>query len=354
MTKRSKSTQNPDGSKIQALEWSSRRTCYLQKLESRRSFLRPGVFMAASLMAASTIYSLAVSVLANVYHGLELCKHVTQRFTDWWATRHGTYFEDNRHHLSPFNTHLEGLIELGSDESLMGPHAVDSAIEEVGTSKTPISKQVKQSLHQSALLEEIRRAKMIVGGKDIGSPPSKGDACPKEHLQKVNSTHAPLNCSESPLGVSNRQTTRNPKPSQWVCEKVVSNFFKKTVLCMWEDIQDKIMRNPFKFIPRLRLEIATDLSWIEKFHADGLTPLEEYLNSYLKRVDNFNDVQSSYFAKLLSTDKARQLDEKTSAIKEALTLMEHLRRDVKVIQERAMQLSLEKKELERRLQSINA
>ncbi|KAA0052186.1 hypothetical protein E5676_scaffold3341G00070 [Cucumis melo var. makuwa] len=61
---------------------------------------------------------------------------------------------------------------------------------------------------------------MTVGGKDIWSPPSKGDVCPKAPLQK---------------------TTRNPEPSQWVGEKVVSNFFKKTALCVMEDIQDKIM-----------------------------------------------------------------------------------------------------------------
>ena len=118
---------------------------------------------------------------------------------------------------------------------------------------------------------------------------------------------------------------------------------------VWEDIQDKIMQTPFEYILRLRPEIETFLSEIEKIHADGSTPLEEYLNSYLKRVDNFNDVQSSYSAQLLSTDKACQLDEKTSAIKEALTLMEQLRGDAKVIHERAMQLSLEKKELEMRL-----
>ncbi|KAA0054597.1 hypothetical protein E5676_scaffold22G00340 [Cucumis melo var. makuwa] len=122
---------------------------------------------------------------------------------------------------------------------------------------------------------------MTVGGKNIGSPPSKGDVCPKAPLQK--------------------------------------------------DIQDKIMRTHFEYIPRLRLKIATILSGIEKIHADGLTPLEEYLNSYLKRVDNFNDVQSSYSAQLLSTDKARQLDKKKSAIKQALTLMEQLRGDAKVI-----------------------
>ena len=30
---------------------------------------------------------------------LKSCKHVTQRFKNWWATKHGAYFEDNRHHL---------------------------------------------------------------------------------------------------------------------------------------------------------------------------------------------------------------------------------------------------------------
>ncbi|KAA0040967.1 hypothetical protein E5676_scaffold708G00160 [Cucumis melo var. makuwa] len=74
---------------------------------------------------------------------------------------------------------------------------------------------------------------MTVGGKDIGSPSSKGDAYPK--------------------------TMRNPESSQWVGEKVVSNFFKKVTIY-----------------------------------------------------------------------KARQLDEKTSAIKEALTLMEQLRGDTKL------------------------
>ncbi|KAA0047861.1 hypothetical protein E6C27_scaffold133G001270 [Cucumis melo var. makuwa] len=230
--------------------------------------------------------------------------------------------------LSPLNAQLEGLIELDSDESLTGPHAVDLAIKEVGTLKTIVSKPAEKSLRPSTLLKKICRSKMTVGGKDIGSPPSKGDAYPKEPLQKV---------------------TRSLEPSQWVGKKVVSNFFKKTTLCMWEDIQDKIMRTPFEYISRLRPEIATVLSGIEKIHADGLTPLEEYLNSYLKRVDNFNNVQSSYSAQLLSIDKARQLDEKTSAIEEALTLMEQLRGDAKVIQERATQLSLENKELERRL-----
>ncbi|KAA0054406.1 hypothetical protein E5676_scaffold2750G00310 [Cucumis melo var. makuwa] len=293
-----------------------------------------------------------------------------QRFTNWWTTRHRTYFEDNKQHLvssvirppsqpklpsnrgsnlggkeirlveamaptleeevkehkdesdsnksdhhwkrslkkaklsyddldgrglsalgvpdSPLNDCLEGLIELGSDESLTGPYAVDSVIEEVGTLNTPVSKPAEQSLRPSALLKEIRRGKM-----------------------------------------------------------------KKTTLCMWEDIQDKIRRTPFEYIRRLRPKIATVLSGIKKIHVDSLTPLEEYLNSYLKRVDNFNDVQSSYSAQLLSTDKARQLDEKTSVIKEALTLMDQLRGDTKVIQEIVVQLSLENKELERRLQSIN-
>ncbi|KAA0059654.1 putative mitochondrial protein [Cucumis melo var. makuwa] len=256
--------------------------------------------------------------------------------------------------LSPLNDHLEGLIELDSDESLTGPHAVDSAFEEVGTSKTPVNKSVEQSLRLSAHLEEIRQGKMIVGAKDLESPSFKEGACPKASLQKVSSTHAPLKFSELPLGASNKQTRRNPEPSRWVGEKVVTNFFQKTALCMWEDIQDKIMRTPFEYIPRFRPEIVTVPSGIEKIHADGLTSLEEYLNSYLKRVDNFNDVQSSYSAQLLSTNKARQLNEKTSAIKEALTLVKQLRGDAKVIQERTAKLSLGRKELEKRLRSINA
>ncbi|TYK19639.1 hypothetical protein E5676_scaffold242G00260 [Cucumis melo var. makuwa] len=559
---RSKSTQNPDGSKIQAPAFLS---CWLCLFVSpqKGSFLRPGVFRAASLMAASTIYSLAVPVLANIYHGLGLitkasnpigcmdfhfpmhyvhgwlahyfgthyplptevrgpkmtnfsgksgsiyfgeykarelihngariqwhanlqnrskhermvdthdssflqmsyfdlpndiegmppaitldnilyhwrictrrntlfelylparslepCKHVTQRFTDWWTTKHGTYFEDNRHHLvssvipppsqprlpknrgsnlggkeirlveamapnleeevkehesdssksdhhwkrplkkakvsgdhpngrglsalevpdvpplSPLNDHLEGLIEPDSDESLTGPHAVDSAFEEVGTSKTPVNKPAEQSLRPSALLEEIRRGKMTVGGKDLESPSSKEGVYPKASLQKVSSAHAPF--SELPLSTFNKQTTRNPEPSQWVGEKVVSNFFQKTALCMWEDIQDKIMRTPFEYIPRLRPEIATVLSRIEKIHADGLTSLEKYLNSYLKRVDNFNEVQSSYSAQLLSMDKARQLNKKTSAIKEALTLVKQLREDAKAIDQQELEVA---------------
>ncbi|KAA0057699.1 hypothetical protein E5676_scaffold970G00390 [Cucumis melo var. makuwa] len=348
---RSKSTQNPDGSKIQAHEWSSKESMLFAELgimddlkdetylaaflsywlclfvfSHKGSFLRPGVFRAASLMAAGTIYNLAIPVLANIYHGLGLitkasnligrmdfhfpmpyvhgwlahyfgthyplptevrgpCKHVTQRFTDWWTMRHMTYFEENRHHLvssaipppsqprlpknrgsnlggkeirlveamapnleeevnehkdesdssksdrhwkrplkkakvsgdnpdgrglsalivpdvpplSPLNDHLEGLIALDSDESLMGPHAVDSAFEEVGTSKTPVNKPTEQSLRPSALLEEIRRGKMIVGGKDLESPSSKEGACPKSSLQKVSSAHAPLKFYELPL-----------------------------------------------------------------------------------------------------------------------------------------------------------
>uniref|UniRef100_A0A9I9E518 Uncharacterized protein n=1 Tax=Cucumis melo TaxID=3656 RepID=A0A9I9E518_CUCME len=31
--------------------------------------------------------------------------------------------------LSPLNAHLEGLVELDNDESLTGPHVVDSTIE---------------------------------------------------------------------------------------------------------------------------------------------------------------------------------------------------------------------------------
>uniref|UniRef100_A0A9I9E1P9 Uncharacterized protein n=1 Tax=Cucumis melo TaxID=3656 RepID=A0A9I9E1P9_CUCME len=94
---RSKSTQNPDGSKIKARDWSCRENMLFAELGIRNdlkdetylvaflscllclfvfpqkgSFLRPGVFMAASLMATGAIYSLAVQVFANIYHGLGL------------------------------------------------------------------------------------------------------------------------------------------------------------------------------------------------------------------------------------------------------------------------------------------
>ena len=91
---RSKSTKNPDGSKIQAHDWSSKENMLFAELGIRNdlkdetylvaflscwlclfvflqkgSFLRLGVFMAASLMATGAIYSLTVLVLANIYHG---------------------------------------------------------------------------------------------------------------------------------------------------------------------------------------------------------------------------------------------------------------------------------------------
>ncbi|TYK01381.1 hypothetical protein E5676_scaffold29G00710 [Cucumis melo var. makuwa] len=77
---------------------------------------------------------------------------------------------------------------------------------------------------------------MKVRGNDIKSPSSKGDACLKAFVQKASSTHAPLKIFEPPLDTSKRQTTRNLEPSQWIDEKLVSNFFQKIALCMWEDI----------------------------------------------------------------------------------------------------------------------
>ena len=91
------------------------------------------------------------------------------------------------------------------------------------------------------------------------------------------------------------------------------------------------LRTPFENILRLRSEIATILSDISKIHVDGLTSLEECLNSYLKRIDSFNNVKSSYYAQLLLIDKTSQLNEKTSSIKKALTLIDKLRGDAKVI-----------------------
>ncbi|TYK03059.1 hypothetical protein E5676_scaffold46G001590 [Cucumis melo var. makuwa] len=202
--------------------------------------------------------------------------------------------------LSPLNDHLEGLIELDSDESLMGPHVVDSTIKEVGTSKTFVSKPAKQSLRPFAFLKEIRQGKLTVGGKDIGSPSSKGDACPKVPLQKVG-------------------------------ENVVSNFFKKTAFCVWEDIQDKIMRTPFEYIPRLRPEIATILSGIENIHADGLTPLDEYLNNYLKRKAEAIDQQELEVAKL--QDEVNTLESTPSITEEAIEILATVCRSMEVARE---------------------
>ena len=52
------------------------------------------------------------------------------------------------------------------------------------------------------------------------------------------------------------------------------------------------MCTPFEYISRLKPEIAMVLSKIAKIHTDDLTHLEVYLNSYSKRLDSFNDVQS--------------------------------------------------------------
>lgn len=75
--------------------------------------------------------------------------------------------------------------------------------------------------------------------------------------------------------------------------------------------------------------------------------------NYLKGVDNFNVIKSSYSAQLSSIDRDRQLDEKTSLMKEVLTLIGPLREEDKAIKERATQLSLEKKELKTKFQNIN-
>ncbi|KAA0042880.1 hypothetical protein E6C27_scaffold44G003950 [Cucumis melo var. makuwa] len=152
-------------------------------------------------------------------------------------------------------TDVPSLVCTFSFHKLFFVHLLfDSPIEEVGTSKTPVAKLVEQSLNR-----------------------------PKAPLEKVRSIQAPLKILELPLDISKRQAARHPKPSQWIGENVVSNFFQKTALY-----------------------------------------------------------------------KVRQLNKKTSPIKEALTLMDQLQGDARVIQDRVAQLSLKMKELKSRLQSINA
>ena len=126
---------------------------------------------------------------------------------------------------SPLDDHLEGLMDVGSDELLTGPHMADTTIEEVGILKTPAAKSVEVSLRPSTLLEEIRQGKMKVGGKDIKNPPSRGGVCSIVPSTKATSMHTPLKISEPPLGTTMKQVVEHPEPSQWVGENVVSNFF---------------------------------------------------------------------------------------------------------------------------------
>ncbi|KAA0048379.1 hypothetical protein E6C27_scaffold264G00980 [Cucumis melo var. makuwa] len=241
-----------DSSFMQMSYFVSMRSCYLSSRYENTWIITsysPYRGMPPAITLDNILYHCRIctrhNILSELYlpaRLLEPYKHVTQRFTDWWTTKHGTYFEDNRHHLvssaipppsqprlpknrgsnlggkeirlveamtpnleeevkehkdesdssksdrhwkrhlkkakvssdhpdgrglsalevpdvpplSPLNDHLEGLIEPDSDESLTGPHAVDSAFEEVGTSKTPVNKPTEQSLRPSALLEKIR------------------------------------------------------------------------------------------------------------------------------------------------------------------------------------------------------
>ena len=115
--------------------------------------------------------------------------------------------------MQSLDDHLEGLIDVGSDESLIDPHMANTTIEEVSILKTPAAKPVKVSLRPSALLEEIRRGKMKVGGKDIENLPSRGGAYPIVSSMKATSMHAPLKISEPPLGTSMKQAAEHPKPS---------------------------------------------------------------------------------------------------------------------------------------------
>uniref|UniRef100_A0A9I9EI20 Aminotransferase-like plant mobile domain-containing protein n=1 Tax=Cucumis melo TaxID=3656 RepID=A0A9I9EI20_CUCME len=142
---RSKSTQNPDGSKIQAREWSSRESMLFAELGIRDdlkdetylaaflscwlclfvfpqkgSFLRLGVFRVASLMAAGTIYSLAVPVLANIYHGLGLITkasnpigrmdfHFPMHYVHGWLAHYfGTHYPLPREVRGPKMTNFSG------------------------------------------------------------------------------------------------------------------------------------------------------------------------------------------------------------------------------------------------------
>ncbi|TYK02510.1 putative mitochondrial protein [Cucumis melo var. makuwa] len=197
---RFKSTQNPDGSKIQAREWSSRENMLFAELGIRND-LKDETYLAAFLSCwlCLFVFPQKGSFLHPEYlwfpnypkteratwGGKEICLvEVMTATLDEEIKEHKDESDSDksdRHWKIPLKKTKvsgddpsgRGLIEIGSNESLMGPHVVDSPL----------------------------RKLMIVGGKDIGCPSSKGDACLKAPLQKVG-------------------------------ENVVSNFFKKIALSL--------------------------------------------------------------------------------------------------------------------------
>lgn len=112
-------------------------------------------------------------------------------------------------------------------------------------------------------------------------------------------------------------------------KKVVSSFYRHVALSLWESIRDKIVRTSYEQVPHLKLEVTKVFSGISKIHAENLAPLQEFVSNYLKRVENFNVLQSSYSTQLSSTDKDHQLGEKTSRMKETFTLINQLREEIK-------------------------
>ena len=112
------------------------------------------------------------------------------------------------------------------------------------------------------------------------------------------------------------------------------------------------MRTPYERVPNLRSEVTKVFYGISKVHVENLTPLQEFVENYLKRVENFNLLQSSYSAQLSSTDKDHQLGEKTSRMKETLTLIDQMRGEDQTIREWIAQLASEKEELEVRLHEV--
>ena len=251
--------------------------------------------------------------------------------------------------------HLQELAEPNSEESLMGPYNLDSSMDKVGTSTLPVAETIEPPLRLRAILEDIRRSKMKVGSEGVGvlNSPLEEVGCSKAlFTEKVKPPPGPLRISEPTQRVCKKTNVGNPEASLYCGDVVVSNFYRQAALSLWESVRDKIVRTPFERVPDLRSEVTKVFCGISKVHAENLTPLQEFVENYLKRVENFNLLQSSYSAQLSSTDKDHQLGEKTSRMKETLTLIDQMRGEDQTIRKRVAQLASEKEELEARLKRL--
>lgn len=59
---------------------------------------------------------------------------------------------------------------------------------------------------------------------------------------------------------------------------------------MLKSIQDKIVHTSYENVLNLGPKVTKVFFGISSIHANNLAPLQEFVRSYLKRVDNFNAI----------------------------------------------------------------